>query len=76
MLNKAHPVTHSQPIRMLDFNHPYYNTVYSSTEQDSEPQVAPDGQAGTLQCECEYEWVNEKQNVKRFECRPGRKRAV
>jgi len=25
-LNKVHPVTHSQPIRMLDFSYPYYNT--------------------------------------------------
>ena len=41
----------------------------SILEQDSEPQAALDGQAGALQlaavdmCECEYEWVNERQTL-------------
>ena len=43
----------------------------SILEQDSEPQVAPDGKARALHgssatvgmCEGEYEWVNERQKL-------------
>ena len=56
--------------------HLHYLPPVYLLSQDSDPHIAPDGQASTLHCSllpsvcvsvCVFEWVNERQIVKHFE---------